>query len=39
MIDTGTSKYSTASYGQYMAYTRDIKNTANDIVKVNVVHV
>lgn len=39
MIDTGASKYSTAGYGQYMAYTRDIKDTAIDIAKAGAIHV
>ena len=39
MIDTGASKHSTAGYGQYMAYTRDIKDTTIDISKADAIHV
>lgn len=39
MINTSASKHSTASYGQLMAYTRNIKNTANDIAKANIVYI
>ena len=39
MIDTGASKHSTAGYGQFMAYTRDIKYTTIDISKAGAIHV
>lgn len=39
MINTDTSKHSTTGYGQYLAYTRDIKDTAIDIEKVDAIHV
>ena len=39
MIDTGASKHSIVSYGQFMAYTRDIKYTTIDISKVGAIYV
>lgn len=39
IIDTSTSKYFIAYYRQYMAYTRDIKNTAIHIAKAAAVYI
>lgn len=39
MIDTGTYKHSTASYGQFMVYIRDIKYMTIDISKADVIYV
>ncbi len=39
MIDTGASKHFTAGYGQFMTYTRDIKDTTIDIAKAGAIHV
>ena len=39
MIDTGASKHSTAGYGQFMAYIRDIKYMTINISKAGAIHV
>lgn len=39
MIDTSVSKHSTAGNGQFMAYTRDIKNMTIHITKGGAIHV
>ena len=39
MIDTGASKHSTSGYRQYMAYTREIKDTTIDISKTGAIHI
>lgn len=39
MIDTGASKHFTAGYRQFMPYTRDIKDTTIDILKIDAIHV
>ena len=39
IIDTGASKHFTAGYGQFMAYTKDIKYTTIDISEAGAIHV
>lgn len=39
MINTNASKHSTVSYGQYIAYIKDIKNTTIDISKADAIYV
>ena len=39
MIDTGAFKHSIAGYGQFMAFTRDIKDTTINISKAGTIHV
>ena len=39
IIDTGIFKHSTAGYGQFIAYTRNIKYTTSDISKADAIHV
>lgn len=39
MIDTSVFKYSTMDNKQFMAYTRDIKDTTIDIAKIGVIYI
>lgn len=39
MINTGIFKHSIAGYGQFMAYTRDIKYATINISKTDAIHV
>lgn len=39
MINTGELKHSIAGYGQFIAYTRDIKDTTINITKAGTIHI
>lgn len=39
IIDTNTSKHYIASYGQYLLYTKDVRNTIIDIAKASAIYI